>query len=97
MDRPIQTNVGTVESRADYLWNFFIRHKTGYADWVNRPFIINTDGKDYLAIFADHVMTRTLFRTKLYSSGLKIEQTRVRGVNTLEDGSLGEAINPDGI
>src|SRR5947209_11605299 len=48
MDSPVETNPATIESRANYLWNLFMRCKTGYED-IDRPLIITClrDGKDY--------------------------------------------------
>jgi hypothetical protein len=94
MDSPVPTTAALIESRADYLWNLFQRCKTGYDD-VDRPFIITClrDGKDYLVCFADNELSYEMFMTKLYSSGLTLEQTSRPDVNTLPDGSLGEATN----
>ena len=93
MDSPIQVNVSELESRADYLWNFFQRRKVE----GNSSFIITCprDGKDYLAKFVDHKLSYEMFATKLFSSGVVLQQRREKGVNTLEDGSLGLRENPD--
>lgn len=89
LDSGIEMSAGEVESRAEYLWKLFRRSKTGHAD-VNRPFVIENpgDGKQYLVVFADDVMSRTLFRVKLYSSQLKLDYVRVVGIPTDEDGAI---------
>lgn len=85
----------SLEARATHLWNFFCRHMTGYEE-VNRPFIIRNiaDGLRYLVSFDEPAMSRQMFMTKLYSSQLKIVSAVVPGVNTLDDGSLGDGTNP---
>lgn len=90
LDRPIQTTPAQIESEANYLWHLFQRSKTGYED-VNRPIIITSprDGKDYLVVFSDNEISYELFMTRLYSTGVDLEQTSRPDVNTLPDGSLG--------
>jgi len=87
---PIQRDEATLEARATYLWEFFCRHKTGYVE-IDRPFFVTdiATGKRFLVIFEDWIFQRELFRTRLYSSQLKVRYARVPGVNTLDDGSLG--------
>jgi hypothetical protein len=96
-DSQVQTNQATLESRANYLWNFFCRSKTGYTE-IDRPFIVTSprDGLDYLAVFSDDVMSYQMFMNKLYSSDLALEQVRVRGVNS-GGNDFGDGSNPDRI
>jgi hypothetical protein len=90
MDGAVETDLGELEAQADYLWNLFLRSKTGYDD-IDRPIIITClrDGKDYLVCFKDNSLTYTLFMTKLYATGIELVQTTRPDVNTLADGSLG--------
>lgn len=82
-------------SREQYIWQFYARSKSG----GNLPFIITCplDRKDYLAIFTEDKLSYVLVDRRVRTTGLAIEQVFVKGVNTLEDGSLGEATNPDEI
>jgi hypothetical protein len=95
MDSPVEVSDAELQSRADYLWNFFCRHKAG----GNTSFTITCprDGKDYLAKFVEHEMTYEMFAVKLFSTGLQLRQRRERGVATLDDSSLGESENTDRI
>ena len=95
MDSPVQVGAATLQSRADYIWDFFCRRKAE----GNGSFTLTCprDGKRYLAKFVDHKLSYEMFMTKLFSSGLSIKQRRERGVNVLEDGSLGEFENPAAI
>jgi hypothetical protein len=98
MDRPVETTPAQIETEANYLWNFFCRSKTGYDD-IDHPFVVKNlrDGKDYLCVFTGNEISYEMFMTKLYSSGLDLEQVTLPDVNTLDDGSLGEADNPQEI
>lgn len=82
-------------SRADYVWNFYVDSKSA----GNAPFILTCprDGKDYLCYFPEDKLSYTLVDLFLRTSGLTIEQINVRGVNTLDDGSLGLASGGDEI
>lgn len=77
-----------VQSRADYLWNFFLRRKAE----ANSSFklVDPKDGKSYLVKFLEHELSYEMFAGQLFSSGVKLVQRREVGVNTLDDGSLGE-------
>ena len=76
-----------LQSRADYLWDFFCRHKAlGNASF---ELVCPKDDKRYLVKFADHELSYELFAVRLFSSGVKIVQRREVGVPTLDDGSLG--------
>jgi hypothetical protein len=74
LDNAPESGPLSLQSRADYLWDFFIRHKSA----GNRPFIVTCprDGQEYLAKFLDRKLTYTLFATKLFSSGLALRQRR---------------------
>lgn len=78
-------------SRPDYIGNFFAWSKAG----GNLPFIITDphDGKDYLVIFKDDELSYEMANHFLSTTGLQLEQVYVRGVNFLDDGSLGENTN----
>jgi hypothetical protein len=82
------------EAVADYLWEFFCaRMREG-----NAPFIVRfmRDRKDYLFRFREKKLGyREAFNQRFYTTGIELIQARARGVNTLEDGSLGESVNPD--
>jgi hypothetical protein len=96
MDSPVQVTDALLESRADYLWNFFCRRKAE----GNSSFILTCprDGKRYLAKFVEHKLSYEMFATKLFSSGLSIQQRREAGVSMDVDGSLGaDTGNPDAI
>ena len=83
-----------LQSRADYLWDFFCRHKAR----GNASFSLTCpkDEKKYLGKFVEHKLTYTLFMTKLFSSGVLIRQRREAGVSVDVDGSLGpDTSNPD--
>ena len=77
-----------VQSRADYLWDFFLARKAE----ANSSFILPCpkDGKSYLVKFLEHELSYEMFACQLFSSGVKLQQRREVGVNTLGDGSLGE-------
>lgn len=95
LDTPVETDAGVLQSRADYLWQFFCA-RNGSSP---RSFIITDlfDGKDYLVEFADSKLTYKMFAAKLFSSGLTLIQLDEPDVPTLEDGSLGSSENPDQI
>lgn len=74
-------DLGGLQSRADYLWNFFVRHKQA----GDKPFTAECEmpgrlGKvENLFVFADDRMDYTLFAARIFSTGLKLEQARVEG------------------
>jgi hypothetical protein len=84
-----------LESRADYVWDFFVRMKA--AGNASFELICPKDGKRYLVKFAEHKISYELFMVRLFSSGVRIVQRRDVGVSELPDGSLGSTENPDGI
>jgi hypothetical protein len=64
----------SMQSRADYLWDFFIRHKAA----GNKPFLITClrDGQQYLAKFVEHRLSYQMFMVKLFSTGVQLRQRR---------------------
>ncbi|HEV7376903.1 MAG TPA: hypothetical protein VGN95_19460 [Pyrinomonadaceae bacterium] len=97
IDGQIEVSPTHIESRANYLWNFFCRSKTGYED-IDHPFIITCprDGKGYYVVFSDNEISYEMFMTKLYSTGLQLEQVTIPGESLLPDASIGEA-PPEGM
>lgn len=70
--------IPTGETRAEYLWRFFLRSKAA----GNKPFWIwdvKTD-EQYLASFADPQLTYQIFCAQVYGTGLQLKQRRVKGV-----------------
>ena len=92
MDKAVFVGTERV-SLADYIWNFWCDRKRE----ANSSFIITDpkDGKDYLAKFVEHKLSYEMFMTRLFSTGLALQQRREAGVNELPDGSLGLFENPD--
>lgn len=79
------------ETRAKYLYNFFLRSKAA----GNKPFILRdpSDGQDYFAEFVDHTLTRSQFTSKLFSASLSLRQRRVRDYQL--PGLETEEVNPN--
>jgi hypothetical protein len=83
---------GERKTRFEYLRDFRRDSKIN----GNRPFVIQdpVDGKDYLAIFADDSVsmdvTKTPEQPMQMATTMLIKQVFVRGVNFLDDGSLGD-------
>lgn len=73
--------LGGLQSRADYLWNFFKRHK----QQGDKPFILETElpgeaGVQRISVvFADDEMPYELFAVRMFSTGLALEQYREDG------------------
>jgi hypothetical protein len=87
---------GAPIDRASYVWNFYNESK----DNGNRPFRMRCprDGKFYLCFFPQDRMEFEMVNRRLSTTGLQIKQVYVRGVSTLDDGSLSDdVINPDEI
>lgn len=91
----VQPKGAEPKDRLSYVWDFIRESKGG----GNLPFILTDpeDGKDYLAVFTDDLFEVEKLDLFLSTTGLNVEQVYVRGVNTLDDGSLGEATNSDEI
>lgn len=90
------------QTRAGYFLGFWGRHQAeitnGTVTAVNKPFIFldPTDGKLYYASFVESELSLDTVTAALFTVGIEIEQRRIRGVNTLADGSIGEDTgNPD--
>ncbi len=68
----------SVESRADYLWNFFCdRMAAGNESF---RFISPRNGRMYLAAFAETKLSYEMFAARLFSSGISLKQRRELGV-----------------
>jgi phage-related protein len=78
LDRSTQGGTFTIESRADYLWDFFVRRKAegNSSFWITCP----RDNQDYLAKFVEHTLSFDMFMIKLFSTGLSLQQRRERAV-----------------
>lgn len=74
-------DLGGLQSRADYLWSFFNRHKRA----GDKPFIVEFEMPGSLVkearlfVFSEDRLTYTLFAARLFSCGLALEQARVEG------------------
>jgi len=87
----------SIEAASSYLWKFFrARMAEG-----NSSFVIATKDpadevrKDWLVGFTETKLTYREFKRRFYQTGIEVRQRRETGVNFLDDGSLGEALNPD--
>lgn len=73
--------LGGLQSRADYLWAFFVRHK----QQGDKPFILEFDMpgqtglQQMLCLFADDEMVYTHFAARMFSTGLNLEQVFEEG------------------
>lgn len=94
------------QTRAEYFQAFWDRHQaeiTGETvTAVNKPFIFRdpTNGKRYYASFVEPEIPLDVVTAAVFTVGVEIEQRRIRGVNTLPDGSIedtDETGNPDSI
>ena len=76
-------------SRAAYVFEFFCMMKASAVS----TFIITClfDGKNYLVEFEDDELTYEMTATQLFTSGVNLVQVDEPDMNTLDDGSLGEA------
>ena len=76
------------KSRLDYVWDFYCDSK----DNANRPFRMRSprDGKMYLWFFPENGIELEMLNRNLATTGLKVQQVYVRGVATLDDGSLAD-------
>jgi hypothetical protein len=71
-------DITTGETRAEYLWAFFLRSKQA----GNKPFWVwdvKTD-QQYLASFTEHRLGYQIFCAQVYGAGLQLKQRRVQGV-----------------
>lgn len=80
--------------RLEYIWRMYCDSK----DRGNRPFRMRSprDEKMYLWFFEDDRLELQMMNAYLATCGLSLKQIRVKGVNTLPDGSVADEIeNPD--
>lgn len=77
-------DLGGPQSRADYIWNFFRRHKLN----GNKPFIVefaapgsNNVAQQFEMRFTDKAISYELVMCALYTSGLQLEQARPRNAS----------------
>ena len=75
-----------LQTRAQYLWDFYCRHKQ--AGDKSFRIVDPVDERTYLARFVDNDLTFHLLTRKLYSTGLSIEQRREVGVDDSGDAVL---------
>lgn len=70
----------TGETRAEYLWQFFLRSKVA----GDKPFWIwdVKTNKSYLASFVEHRLSYQIFCAQVYGAGLQLKQRRVMGVGS---------------
>lgn len=83
-------------NRFDYIWNFYCDSK----DNANRPFRMRSprDDKMYLWFFPENNIEIEMMHHYLGTTGLKVQQVYMQGVNTLPDGSIADEVdNPDEI
>jgi len=67
----------SVESRADYLWNFFCDRMAAGNETFK--FISPRNGRMYLAAFAETKLSYEMFAARLFSSGISLKQRREQG------------------
>jgi hypothetical protein len=88
----VQLPTGERKARFEYLRDFRRDSKSQ----GNRPFVVRdpVDLKDYLAIFADDSVSMDVTKTESQpmqmATTMPIKQVLVRGVDFLDDGSLGD-------
>ena len=82
-----------VEAVADYVWDFFCRRMAE----GDSPFVMRDPRtkKDFLVGFKDTKLSYRALLQQFYQTSIEVVERREVGVNFLEDGSLGESINPD--
>jgi hypothetical protein len=70
--------IPTGETRAEYLWQFFLRSKAA----GNQPFWIwdVKTNKSYLVSFTEHRLSYQIFCAQVYGAGLQLKQRRVRSI-----------------
>lgn len=65
-----------LKTRAEYLWEFYLRHNVESAFkpfWVRDPFL----RRDYLAEIAEEELDFTILCAKVYSTGITLNQRRL--------------------
>lgn len=83
-----------LQTRARYLWEFFIRHNVAAA---HKPFWLRdeVEKKDFLAEIVEEELDFDVFCTTVFGAGLTLRQRRVSGVEGV--GAVTEEVNPDAI
>lgn len=82
------------QTRARYLWEFFIRHNVAAAHkpfWLRDP----VEKRDYLAEIVEEELDFEVFCLTVFGAGLTLRQRRVGGVEGV--GAVTEEVNPDEI
>lgn len=91
---------GAPQTRAEYFLEFWQRHQAEITDGivtaVNKPFIFRDpeSGKKYYASFVEPELGRAVLTSVVSTVGIEIRQRRIRGENTLPDGSIDDATTP---
>ena len=67
----------SVESRADYLWNFFCDRMAAGNETFK--FVSPRNGRMYLAAFAETKLSYEMFAARLFSSGISLKQRKEQG------------------
>jgi hypothetical protein len=70
-----------LQTRAEYLWKFYLRHNVANAFkpfWVRDPFL----NQDYLAEIVEERLNYGMLCRTAYSTGLTLRQRRVHGVES---------------
>lgn len=91
IDAMIEVTTGVFKNRLQYIWDFFRASK----DAGNKPFLMKSpnpaDNKFYLWVFSDPDLSIELVDIFMGTSGLKLEQVYVKGVEPdNSDGSFDE-------
>lgn len=76
MPNTIEDVNGAMVSREQYVRAIFAETKV-----TGKPFILNWRGVNYFVIFADRTLSMQRMRVKIYSTGIKLMQVRLRGVS----------------
>lgn len=83
-DYTINAGEHGIQTRAQYLWEFYIRHNVANAFkpfWMRDPFL----NRDFLVEIVDEELDYAMFCRTAYSTGLTIRQRRVHGVGSMTD------------
>lgn len=83
-DYMVNAGVYGMQTRAEYLWQFYVRHNVRAAFkpfWVRDP----KTRQDFLAEIVDEELDYGMLCAIAYSTGLTLRQRRVRGVASVGD------------
>lgn len=86
-DYMINAGAHGLQTRAQYLWEFFIRHNVANAFkpfWMRDPF----QQQDFLAEIVEEELDYEMLCRLAYSTGLTLRQRRVHGVESQSDPNL---------